>query len=123
MDSVNPKWKRNPPSDTLFVKNLSFGTSEDTSYHLFDGDSNIRIVTDQESGESRGFGYIEYSETDTERETFPEDDRKVRNVEVQYKYFPVDDKSKKYKGKAYTTVQLPVLKLVVILPVECFVLL
>ena len=54
---------------------------------------------------------------------FPEDDRKVRNVEVQYKYFPVDDKLKKYKGKAYTTVQLPVLKLVVILPVECFVLL
>ena len=58
MDSVNPKWKRNPPSDTLFVKNLSFGTSEGTSYHRFDGDSNIRIVTDQESGESRGFGYM-----------------------------------------------------------------
>ena len=86
------------------MKNFSFGTSEDTSYHHFDGDSNIRMVTDQESGESRGFGYIEYGETDTEPGTFPEDDRKVGNVEVQYKYFPVDDKSKEYKGKAYATV-------------------
>ena len=49
-----PKREQNPPSSTLFVKNLSFGTTEDTLYQHFDGASNIRIVTDRESGESRG---------------------------------------------------------------------
>ena len=49
-----PKREQNPPSGTLFVKNLSFGTTEDTLYEHFDGASNIRIVTDRESGESRG---------------------------------------------------------------------
>ena len=49
-----PKREQNPPSNTLFVKNLSFGTTEDTLYEHFDGASNIRIVTDRESGESRG---------------------------------------------------------------------
>ena len=51
-------------------------------------------------------------------QTFPGNDGKVRNVEVQYKCFPMDDKSKEYKGKAYTTIQHPVQKLVVILPIE-----
>ncbi len=49
-----PQREQNPPSNTLFVKNLSFGTTEDTLYEHFDGANNIRIVTDRESGESRG---------------------------------------------------------------------
>ena len=49
-----PNRERNPPSNTLFVKNLSFGTTEDTLYEHFDGASRIRIITDRESGESRG---------------------------------------------------------------------
>lgn len=49
-----PQREQNPPSNTLFVKNLSFGTTEDTLYEHFEGASNIRVVTDRESGESRG---------------------------------------------------------------------
>lgn len=49
-----PKREQNPPSNTLFVKNLSFGTTEDTLYEYFDGASSIRIITDRDSGESRG---------------------------------------------------------------------
>ena len=49
-----PRREHNPPSSTLFVKNLSYGTTEDTLYEHFDGCSSARIVTDRESGESRG---------------------------------------------------------------------
>ena len=49
-----PRREQNPPSNTLFVKNLSYGTTEDTLYEHFDGASKIRIMTDRESGESRG---------------------------------------------------------------------
>lgn len=51
-------------------------------------------------------------------QAFPGDDERVRKVEVQYKCFPPDDKSKEYKGNSYTTIQRPVQRLVVILPVE-----
>lgn len=46
--------EQNSPSSTLFVKNLSFSTTEDSLYEHFEGCSRVRIVTDRESGESRG---------------------------------------------------------------------
>ena len=51
-------------------------------------------------------------------QAFPGDEDRVRKVEIQYKCFPPDDKSKEYKGNSYTTIQRPVQRLVVILPVE-----
>lgn len=50
--------------------------------------------------------------------TFPGEDSYVRKVELQYKNVSQDEKLTVYKGKAYVTVERPVQKLVVLLPIE-----
>ena len=41
-------------------------------------------------------------------QAFPGDGERLQKVDVQYKCFPLDDKSKEYKGNSYTTIQRPV---------------
>ena len=58
--------------------------------------------------------------------TFPGKDGKVRNVELQYKNGRKREPLKTYKGQGYVTIDRPVHKLVVIVPVEeqnCYLLL
>ena len=47
----------------IFVGNLSFETSEQDLHDLFAGDNRpvekVSIVTDRDSGRSRGFGFVE----------------------------------------------------------------
>ena len=47
----------------IFVGNLSFDTSEQDLHDLFAGDDRpvekVSIVTDRDSGRSRGFGFVE----------------------------------------------------------------
>ena len=53
------------PSKTLFVKGLSEDTTEETLKESFDGSIRARIVTDRETGSSKGFGFVDfYSEED-----------------------------------------------------------
>lgn len=42
------------PSKTLFVKGLSEDTTEETLKESFDGSVRARIVTDRETGSSKG---------------------------------------------------------------------
>lgn len=54
-----------PVSDTLFIGNLSFNTVEDTLYSAFEKYGTIvsvRIPTDKETGQSKGFGYVQYED-------------------------------------------------------------
>ena len=47
----------------LFVGNLAYGTTEESLRSLFEGDGfspkDLRIVTDRETGRSRGFAFVE----------------------------------------------------------------
>jgi len=45
----------------LFVKNLSYKLSEDELQDAFDGSSSARIATFQDTGRSRGFGFVEFN--------------------------------------------------------------
>lgn len=48
----------------IFVGNLSFGTTEDTVRSLFAAHGTVgrvNIVTDRDSGQPRGFGFVEMS--------------------------------------------------------------
>jgi cold-inducible RNA-binding protein len=48
----------------IFVGNLSFGTTEDAVRSLFEAYGTIdrvSIVTDRETGQARGFGFVEMS--------------------------------------------------------------
>ncbi|XP_056421528.1 nucleolin isoform X3 [Hyla sarda] len=48
-------------SKTLFVKGLSEDTTEETLRDAFDGSLNARIVTDRDTGASKGFGFVDFS--------------------------------------------------------------
>ena len=46
----------------IFVGNLNWSTTEDELHHLFDGYGTVDsvwIMTDRETGRSRGFGFVE----------------------------------------------------------------
>jgi cold-inducible RNA-binding protein len=54
----------------IFVGNLSFGATEDTVRSLFETHGtvdSVSIVTDRDTGRSRGFGFVEMS-SDAEAE-------------------------------------------------------
>lgn len=44
----------------LFVKNLSYDSTNDSLKDAFDGATSARIATFQDSGKSRGFGFVEF---------------------------------------------------------------
>ncbi|KAM9315587.1 nucleolin [Gastrophryne carolinensis] len=51
-------------SKTLFVRGLSEDTTEETLKEAFDGSVNARIVTDRDTGASKGFGFVDFSTAD-----------------------------------------------------------
>ena len=56
-------WSENM-ANRLFVGNLSFNTSEDALRALFADHraENVRIMTDRETGRSRGFAFIDFAD-------------------------------------------------------------
>ncbi|XP_059801188.1 nucleolin isoform X2 [Hypanus sabinus] len=48
-------------SKTLFIRGLSEDTTEETLKEAFEGAANARIVTDRDSGKSKGFGFVDFS--------------------------------------------------------------
>lgn len=54
----------------LYVGNLSWGTTEDSLQELFGSIGQVhsaKIITDRESGRSRGFGFVEMDEADADK--------------------------------------------------------
>jgi RNA recognition motif-containing protein len=55
---------------TLYVGNLPWSTSEEELAQAFSRHAQVlsaRIITDRETGRSRGFGFVEVSDEDAER--------------------------------------------------------
>ncbi|QSL65721.1 hypothetical protein MERGE_003035 [Pneumocystis wakefieldiae] len=55
---------RSPKSDTLFIGNLSFKANEEavrTAFSKIGGIVEIRLPTNHKTGQSKGFGYIQFS--------------------------------------------------------------
>ncbi len=55
---------------TLYVGNLPWGTTEEELAQVFAQHANVlsaRIITDRETGRSRGFGFVEVADEDVER--------------------------------------------------------
>jgi cold-inducible RNA-binding protein len=54
----------------LYVGNLSFQTTEDDLSNLFEQAGpveSVRIITDRDTGRSRGFGFVEMGDEDAEK--------------------------------------------------------
>ena len=78
VDFSNPKEKKpdrskqfgdekSPPSDTLFVANIAFEATEDIIGEEFGNHGDVigvRLPTDMESGNPKGFGYVQFSSID-----------------------------------------------------------
>ncbi|XP_026201748.1 nucleolin isoform X2 [Anabas testudineus] len=52
------------PTKTLFVKGLSEDTTDQTLREAFDGSVAARIVTDRDTGSSKGFGFVDFDNED-----------------------------------------------------------
>lgn len=48
----------------LFIGNLSFNTTEETLKERFDTTTDCKVVTDRETGRSRGFAFLTFSTRD-----------------------------------------------------------
>jgi len=75
------------PTKTLFVKGLSEDTSDETLRDSFEGAVGARIVTDRETGSSKGFGFVDFdSETDCQaaKEAMEEGEIDGRRVTLDY---------------------------------------
>ncbi|WP_415238306.1 RNA recognition motif domain-containing protein [Seleniivibrio woodruffii] len=72
----------------IYVGNLSYGTTEDDLTALFGGVGSVdsaRIITDRETGRSKGFGFVEMSNNDEAKaaiEQFNGADFGGRNITV-----------------------------------------
>ncbi|KAG6835392.1 hypothetical protein H0H93_001917 [Arthromyces matolae] len=56
--------KPSEPSATLFVGNLPFSSNEDSVWSFFNdhGVKSVRLPTDRETGQPKGFGYVEFED-------------------------------------------------------------
>lgn len=58
---------QSPPSDTLFIGNLSFDAGQDaisTAFGEYGTILGVRLPTDRESGQPKGYGYVTFSSVD-----------------------------------------------------------
>ncbi|XP_056615409.1 nucleolin-like isoform X2 [Triplophysa dalaica] len=75
------------PLKTLFVRGLSDDTNDETLKNAFDGAVNAKIITDRETGSSKGFGYVNFdTEEDCKaaRETMDDCEINGKKVSVDY---------------------------------------
>ncbi|NWW84401.1 NUCL protein, partial [Rhynochetos jubatus] len=70
LEFSSPAWQKgntnarggfNQQSKTLFVRGLSEDTTEETLRESFEGSVSARIVTDRDTGSSKGFGFVDFS--------------------------------------------------------------
>lgn len=55
---------------TLYVGNLPWSTTDSSLSNTFQAHGNVissRVITDKETGRSRGFGFVEVDDADAER--------------------------------------------------------
>lgn len=78
-------------SNKLFVGNLNYRTTDETLYEAFSAIGNVEsatVITDRETGRSRGFGFVEMASEDEAQEAIQQldntelDGRTIRVAEA-----------------------------------------
>jgi len=97
--------KIGPPSSVLFVGNLSFDATEDSLWNVFAeyGDvKGVRVPTDRDSGRMKGYGYVEFFDTETAKKAFEgTQDMELlgRNLRIDYSQPRVEGGSARGGGR------------------------
>ncbi|XP_070817080.1 nucleolin isoform X4 [Chaetodon trifascialis] len=75
------------PTKTLFVKGLSEDTTDQTLKDAFEGAAAARIVTDRDTGSSKGFGFVDFdNEEDCKAAKEAMDDGEIDGYKVTLDY-------------------------------------
>ncbi|XP_057182411.1 nucleolin isoform X2 [Triplophysa rosa] len=75
------------PLKTLFVRGLSEETKDQTLKNAFDGAVSAKIITDRDTGSSKGFGYVNFdSEEDCKAAREAMDDCEINGKKVSVDY-------------------------------------
>ena len=78
-------------TNKLFIGNLNYRTTDETLYEAFAGVGNVEsavVITDRETGRSRGFGFVEMATEDEAQEAIQQldntelDGRTIRVAEA-----------------------------------------
>ncbi|KAE8076337.1 hypothetical protein FH972_014996 [Carpinus fangiana] len=76
-------------SSKLFIGGLSFSTDDQTLKDAFSGFGDVveaRVITDRETGRSRGFGFVNYSSNESATSALAMDGQELngRSIRVSY---------------------------------------
>ncbi|EEF39662.1 glycine-rich RNA-binding protein 2, mitochondrial [Ricinus communis] len=77
-------------SSKLFIGGLSYGTNDDSLKDAFSGFGDVvtaRVITDRDTGRSRGFGFVDFSSVDSASSALSAMDGQElhgRNIRVSY---------------------------------------
>lgn len=61
--------------ENLFIGNLSFSTNDESLKAFFEGVGEVksaRVITDRDSGRSRGFGFVEFEDSTNNQKAIDE---------------------------------------------------
>ncbi|XP_031430982.1 nucleolin isoform X2 [Clupea harengus] len=61
---TKPEFGKGGPTKTLIVKGLSEDTTEESLMESFEGAVTARVVTDRDTGSSKGFGFVDFESED-----------------------------------------------------------
>jgi len=84
-------------SNRLFVGGLSWGTSDDSlraSFEEFGEVTDARVITDRETGRSRGFGFVTFAEADSARDAMAQ----MNGAELDGRTIRVDSAHERGRG-------------------------
>jgi RNA recognition motif-containing protein len=80
----------------MYVSNLSFHTTDDdlkTLFSQFGSVTSAKVITDRETGRSRGFGFVEMASTEEANEAM----KKLNQKEIEGRAMSVSEAREKTK--------------------------
>ncbi|XP_065890386.1 nucleolin-like [Dysidea avara] len=93
VDVDTTKRGNNPPSSTLYVKNLNFHTAVATLKAAFEGCVRASIMRESDTGKSKGYGFVQYASVEEAKAVFD----KRKSIKLDGRTLHIDFSSPNHK--------------------------
>merc|ERR1719498_1479306 len=80
---------------SIMVRNLKASVDEDALWEIFEKASKVKVVTDRETGEPRGFAFVDFDEDDDVVEAIKKNNTEVHGQAISLKYNVPREKGEK----------------------------